>query len=99
AMEPAAVDLQRDTELGIPLVELDIQAMTLARDDQPSPLGPPPPPPRQLRERHAPDQGLVRDRPREDPQDLGHPAESAFGMSVGDGQLPRVEPGCDQLAE
>ena len=33
------------------------------------------------------------------PQDLGHPAEPALGMAVGDRQLPRVEPRGDDLGE
>ena len=54
--EVAAVDLQGEVVFGVPLVELDLQAVILAGDDQPLALGPPSPPARQLRERRAPDQ-------------------------------------------
>ena len=91
-MEIAALDLQRDRVFGVPLGELDLDAMVLARDHHPLALGPPSPPSRQPRERRPPGQGARFDGPRQGGQDLGQMAEPALGMPVGDGQLSGVEP-------
>ena len=85
------MDLQGEVVFAVPIIELDVEPMLLARDHHPFSLGAPIAHHRMPRSENVARQtsGSGVDHPGEHPQDLGHPAEPALGVPVGDRQLLR----------